>query len=216
MFSGEYFSGRKVWGPRRSGQTGDRALAANPQRQGACGFSATIPGPLSTFPDQVFGVIFKQMERKRKNANFINGVPELLVLKLLSADRLYGYQLVKEIQQLNPAAFDFGEGCIYPILHSLEKDGLLQSESVAVNGRTRLYYATTPAGKARLDELSREWLSTMAGVGRLFGEAIGGLGDTMANLADLLNPTTTAKAKPFDEAEPARQRQAQASATGEF
>lgn len=127
----------------------------------------------------------EKMERKRKNANFINGVPELLVLKLLSADKLYGYQLVKEIQKLNPQAFDFGEGCIYPILHSLEKDGLLQSEEVPVNGRMRLYYSTTEAGKARLDELSREWLSTIEGVGRLFGDALGGLGGTVAGLAGI-------------------------------
>src|SRR5262249_4977049 len=111
------------------------------------------------------------MERKRKNANFINGVPELLVLKLLSESQFYGYQLVKEIQQLNPAAFDFGEGCIYPILHNLEKDGLLESAPFEVNGRTRLYYRTTEAGKLRLEELSREWVSTIEGVGRLFGEA---------------------------------------------
>jgi PadR family transcriptional regulator PadR len=123
------------------------------------------------------------MERKRKNANFINGVPELLVLKLLSADKLYGYQLVKEIQKLNPQAFDFGEGCIYPILHSLEKDGLLRSEEVPVNGRMRLYYSTTEAGKVRLDELSREWLSTIEGVGRLFGDALGGAVSGLAGLA---------------------------------
>ena len=123
------------------------------------------------------------MERKRKNANFINGVPELLVLKLLSGDKLYGYQLVKEIQKLNPQAFDFGEGCIYPILHSLEKDGLLHSEEVPVNGRMRLYYSTTAAGKARLEDLSREWMSTIEGVSRLFGDAMGVFGGTVAGLA---------------------------------
>src|SRR5262249_28536452 len=71
----------------------------------------------------------------------------------------------------NPTAFDFGEGCIYPILHNLEKEGLLKSSPFEVNGRTRLYYRTTEAGKRRLEELSREWVSTIEGVGRLFGEA---------------------------------------------
>ena len=136
------------------------------------------------------------MERKRKNANFINGVPELLVLKLLSGDKLYGYQLVKEIQKLNPQAFDFGEGCIYPILHSLEKDGLLQSEGLEVNGRTRLYYSTTAAGRQRLDDLSREWLSTIEGVGRLFGEALGSLGGTVAGLASIFAQAATPKSPP--------------------
>jgi PadR family transcriptional regulator PadR len=148
------------------------------------------------------------MERKRKNANFINGVPELLVLKLLSADKLYGYQLVKEIQKLNPQAFDFGEGCIYPILHSLEKDGLLQSEEVPVNGRMRLYYSTTEAGKARLDELSREWLSTIEGVGRLFGDALGGAVSGLAGLASVFAAPQAAKRPTAEE------REAEESATG--
>ena len=141
------------------------------------------------------------MERKRKNANFINGVPELLVLKLLSADRLYGYQLVKEIQKLNPQAFDFGEGCIYPILHSLEKDGLLQSEGVEVNGRTRLYYSTTPAGKERLDELSREWLSTIEGVGRLFGDVLGEFGGALSGLSGIFAQPAADNTKSGDRAE---------------
>ena len=132
------------------------------------------------------------MERKRKNANFINGVPELLVLKLLSANTLYGYQLVKEIQKLNPSAFDFGEGCIYPILHNLERDGLLRSESAEVGGRTRLYYHTTEAGNQRLEDLSQEWLSTMEGVGRLFGDALGGLSNAVAGLGILFNAAASA------------------------
>ena len=131
------------------------------------------------------------MERKRKNANFINGVPELLVLKLLSSDSLYGYQLVKEIQKLNPQAFDFGEGCIYPILHNLERDGLLRSESAEVGGRTRLYYHTTAEGNQRLADLSQEWLSTMEGVGRLFGDALGGLSNAIAGLGSLFAETAS-------------------------
>lgn len=163
------------------------------------------------------GCYIVRMERKRKNANFINGVPELLVLKLLSADKLYGYQLVKEIQKLNPQAFDFGEGCIYPILHSLEKDGLLQSEEVPVNGRMRLYYSTTEAGRARLAELSREWLSTIEGVGRLFGDALGSLGGTVAGLAGLFAQASASpsSAKPeaddWDEVAEVRDKRAHAA-----
>lgn len=150
------------------------------------------------------------MERKRKNANFINGVPELLVLKLLSHDSLYGYQLVKEIQKLNPQAFDFGEGCIYPILHSLERDGYLRSESAEVGGRTRLYYHTTPEGDQRLADLSREWLSTMEGVGRLFGDVLGGV---VGGLGSLLGAAAAGAARPESrsesrsEAKPRRQAQ---------
>ena len=57
----------------------------------------------------------------KTNPSFLNGVPELLLLRLLSRREMYGYEIVRAIQSETKEAFSFGEGCIYPYLHYLEK-----------------------------------------------------------------------------------------------
>jgi PadR family transcriptional regulator, regulatory protein PadR len=103
------------------------------------------------------------------NPNFLNGIPEMLVLHLLSERDMYGYELVKAIQARSNDAFHFGEGCIYPILHYLEKTKLLNSERRDVGGRSRNYYALTPKGEKRLAELRGEWREVAAGVATILG-----------------------------------------------
>ena len=65
------------------------------------------------------------MKSKRTNPDFLNGVPELLILSLLSRRPMYGYELVQAIRQSTAGTLEFGEGCVYPILHRLEAEGLL-------------------------------------------------------------------------------------------
>jgi PadR family transcriptional regulator len=100
----------------------------------------------------------------RTNPSFLNGVPELLVLKLLSRREMYGYEIVKAIQAETKETFSFGEGCIYPYLHYLEKEKLLSSERKEVDGRSRNYYRVTARGRTRLQELATEWNRVAAGI----------------------------------------------------
>jgi PadR family transcriptional regulator, regulatory protein PadR len=106
---------------------------------------------------------------KKTNPNFLNGVPELLILKLLDNKEMYGYELVREIRSSTNDTLSFGEGCVYPILHSLEKSGMLTNTSREVNGRTRLYYKTTKKGKRKLEIMSGEWFKIAHGIGYILG-----------------------------------------------
>jgi PadR family transcriptional regulator PadR len=101
---------------------------------------------------------------RRSNPAFLNGVPELLVLRLLSRREMYGYELVKSIQVASADALSFGEGCIYPVLHELEARKFVRSRRVEVGGRSRLYYGLTGSGEKRLEVLSREWSQVADGV----------------------------------------------------
>lgn len=93
------------------------------------------------------------MARKRRtNPDFLNGVPELLMLRLLSQQPMYGYQLVQSIKTASGNQLEFGEGSIYPILHRLEADGCLSSREQSANGRSRVVYRTTKKGERRLAE----------------------------------------------------------------
>lgn len=97
------------------------------------------------------------MPARRTNPDFLNGVPELLLLRLLSRRPMYGYELVHSLRAATHGELEFGEGCIYPILHRLEAEKLLSSRRDTVGGRVRLVYKTTPAGIRRLSESITVW-----------------------------------------------------------
>ena len=91
------------------------------------------------------------------NPNFMNGVPEFLVLRLLSRQEMYGYELVQEICLATGNAIALGEGVVYPVLHALTKQGALKSRRKLVGGRTRVYYAVTNKGTKHLAGLAAQW-----------------------------------------------------------
>ncbi len=101
---------------------------------------------------------------KLTNPDFLNGVPELVVLSLLSRRAMYGYELVRVIERSSGEVLEFGEGCIYPILHRLEKDGYLASRREMVGGRSRVVYRLTASGRKRLAGRAAAWQSIAAAI----------------------------------------------------
>jgi len=117
------------------------------------------------------------MAARETNPNFMNGVPELLVLKLLQQEEMYGYEIVQAIRSRTGSVISVGEGVVYPVLHGLERDGAVTSRRKAVNGRSRIYYSVTPAGSLRLADLSGTWTGLAAAIqsmltGGSHGEAV--------------------------------------------
>jgi len=94
------------------------------------------------------------------NSNFLSGVPELMVLRLLQDREMYGYEIVQAIQAQSRGTLCFGEGVVYPVLHGLEKDGALKSRRREVSGRSRVYYSLNSRGVRRLSDLTDTWTST--------------------------------------------------------
>lgn len=97
------------------------------------------------------------MATKRTNPDFLNGVPELLILSLLARRPMYGYELVQAIRGSTDGALEFGEGCVYPILHRLEADGVLGAKREKVGGRSRVVYRVTAKGSKRLAGSTAHW-----------------------------------------------------------
>ncbi len=104
------------------------------------------------------------MRAKRTNPDFLNGVPELLILSLLSRRSMYGYELVQAIRRSTEGTLEFGEGCIYPILHRLEAEGLLGSKRETVGGRSRVVYRVTAKGTTRLASTVTTWQQIVAAI----------------------------------------------------
>ena len=88
----------------------------------------------------------------------LKGSTETLILSLLSEESMYGYMLVKEIDRRSDGYFQLKEGTLYPALHRLERDGLVEGEwEEAKSRQSRRYYHITPLGRERLDCLRHEW-----------------------------------------------------------
>jgi PadR family transcriptional regulator PadR len=102
---------------------------------------------------------------KDGNPGFMAGVPELLILRLLRDREMYGYEIVQAIAAATRQAVTPGEGVIYPLLHTLERQGDLKSQRRPVDGRTRVYYALTSRGVRRLFELTDHWTRLTGAVG---------------------------------------------------
>jgi len=107
------------------------------------------------------------MTPRKTNPEFMTGVPEILILRLLADRQMYGYELVQAIEAATGSAIKVGEGVVYPILHALEASGCLKASRKPINGRTRIYYSATAAGKKRLALMIREWSRISAAVSQV-------------------------------------------------
>ena len=81
-----------------------------------------------------------------------------LVLAILAEGDSYGYAILKRVRDLSGGALEWTDGMLYPVLHRLEKSGLIESRwEKAESGRRRKYYRITPAGREQLAEERRQW-----------------------------------------------------------
>jgi PadR family transcriptional regulator, regulatory protein PadR len=96
---------------------------------------------------------------RETNPNFMAGVPELLILKLLQDQEMYGYELVQAIRSRTGDTVSPGEGVVYTVLHALEREGALKSRRRTIEGRSRIYYTVTAAGLKRYGDLARSWVA---------------------------------------------------------
>lgn len=63
------------------------------------------------------------MTARETNPNFMNGVPELLVLRLLEDAEMYGYEIAQAIRERTNFVIVVGEGVVYPVLHGWSELG---------------------------------------------------------------------------------------------
>ncbi len=97
------------------------------------------------------------MVKSSPTKEYLAGVPELLVLKLLAEREMYGYEIVRGIRLRSNEQINFGEGVIYPLLHALQKKRLLAIRRETHNGRPRIYYRLTTNGRKKLKEKVSRW-----------------------------------------------------------
>ena len=93
------------------------------------------------------------------STELLKGSLQTIVLKLLSENgRMYGYEITQRVKELSGGDILLTEGALYPMLHKLEADGLVVTETVPMGKRIRKYYALTPRGSSLAEEKVREFL----------------------------------------------------------
>ncbi|MBN1782314.1 helix-turn-helix transcriptional regulator [bacterium] len=81
-----------------------------------------------------------------------------LILSILSRKESYGYEIIKQIHMLSKQEMDWKDGMLYPVLHKMENEGLIESFwKTSENGRNRKYYKIKPEGKTVLESQKKQW-----------------------------------------------------------
>ena len=81
-----------------------------------------------------------------------------LVLAILAEGDSYGYAIIKRVAELSGGQLQWTDGMLYPVLHRLERQGLVAAKwGESDTGRRRKYYRITKSGKAQLAEHQQQW-----------------------------------------------------------
>jgi DNA-binding PadR family transcriptional regulator len=100
-----------------------------------------------------------------KNSQLYKGSLNTIIMRLLEEQgRMYGYEITQRVKEITKGELNITEGALYPALHKLEADGLLDVEVEKVDNRLRKYYKLTEKGTTetvnRLSELE-EFIKNM-------------------------------------------------------
>lgn len=88
----------------------------------------------------------------------LSGSTTMLILKLLEGKDMYGYQMIEELRKKSDSTFELKAGTLYPLLHGLEKDGIVSTyEDKADSERVRKYYHLSKQGRKLLSNKQSEW-----------------------------------------------------------
>jgi transcriptional regulator len=102
------------------------------------------------------------------DSELLKGTLSLLILSLVNRRPMYGYEIAATVHEETDGAFTWREGSLYPNLHKLQGDGLIEGRwEEKQTGRRRRYYHITDKGRAALGEKVRSWNDLCRGVNRI-------------------------------------------------
>lgn len=89
--------------------------------------------------------------------DLLKGSLKSIILKLLTEnEKMYGYEITQKVSEMSSGKIKLTYGALYPILHKLENEGIVSTESEVVNNRNRIYYFLTPKGNSFATEKIKE------------------------------------------------------------
>jgi len=109
----------------------------------------------------------------RIDSTSLYGTLNLLILKAIAAEPRHGLAIARYIRDTTEDSLTIEEGALYPALHRLERDGLVEASwGTSENNRRAKYYELTAAGGRRLSREREQWLRHTLAVSRLLEVAL--------------------------------------------
>lgn len=106
-------------------------------------------------------------------SSLYKGCLEPILLKLLKDNgKMYGYQITQKVKELTLNELQITEGALYPLLHKLESDGILETEIEYIGNRIRKYYTLTKAGKKQTVVVAQEMALFMQSLQNILNPSI--------------------------------------------
>ena len=97
-----------------------------------------------------------------------------IVMAILASGDSYGYAIIQRVREISGGRLEWTDGMLYPLLHRLERLGLVKTRwATAESGRKRKYYHLTADGRAHLKEEQKQWQTVDATLRRVWNEFAG-------------------------------------------
>jgi len=108
----------------------------------------------------------------RVASDTLYGTLNLLILRTLAGGPAHGLDIARRIVRVSEEVLRIEEGALYPALHRLERDGLVEAEwGTSANNRRARFYRLTSQGEAKLVAETRKWVRHARAVGEVLGVA---------------------------------------------
>lgn len=92
----------------------------------------------------------------------LKGTLKTVIVSLLKdGGRMYGYEITQRVKEVSGDKVLLTEGALYPMLHKLEAEGILETQTEKIGKRVRKYYKLTESGVSTADEMVAEFLDFM-------------------------------------------------------
>ncbi|MGB0403482.1 MAG: PadR family transcriptional regulator [Salibacteraceae bacterium] len=92
----------------------------------------------------------------------LKGTLKTVIVSLLKdGGRMYGYEITQRVKDVSDDKILLTEGALYPMLHKLEAEGILETQTEKIGKRIRKYYKLTEGGVSTADNMVKEFLDFM-------------------------------------------------------
>lgn len=125
--------------------------------------------------------------------SFESDMTEMIILHAVAPGDVCGYDITQQVLERSQGQFDLQEGELYPVLHRMERAGLLDSYWTELTPeRRRKFYRITPEGQMLLEARREQWRQFSVGVDGVLGTPQRGgiLGAVATTLSTLSTPST--------------------------
>ncbi|HKV39196.1 MAG TPA: PadR family transcriptional regulator [Blastocatellia bacterium] len=94
----------------------------------------------------------------KERSDLLQGTLDMLILKTLQLEPMHGWGISQRIQQISDGVLRVNQGSLYPALHRLEQQGLIDSEwGASENNRLAKFYKLTKVGRSHLGREAENW-----------------------------------------------------------